>query len=140
MGWMIIGILITITAIIICGCCMLEHGGVAGISVVIAIVASIIVLWNAIDILVARTSVYERYQYQYEQYILICDEIEDCGDSNIFENEELMKKIRNYNAEIYKAKNETFMNKYTHNQRFKDLEYIEVEGLVINPTKDAGNK
>lgn len=109
-------------------------------AVIVTIIASIVVLWNAIDILDARTDVYYRYQYQYEQYVSICDEIKDCEDSNMFENEELMKKIRNYNADIYKAKNETFMNKYTHNQRFKDLEYIEVEGLVINPKEDTSNE
>lgn len=139
MGWMIIGIIIAIIAIAIC-CYFFDYEGTAASAAIVAIIASIVVFWNAIDILNARTSVYEQYQYQYEQYVLICDEIEDYDDSNIFENEELMKKIRYYNAEIYKAKNETFMNKYTHNQRYKDLEYIEIEGLAINPDENVTDK
>ncbi len=139
MGWMIIGIIIAIIAIAIC-CYFFDYSGTAASAAVVAIIASIVVFWNAINILDARTDVYYRYQYQYEQYVSICDEIKDCEDSNMFENEELMKKIRNYNADIYKAKNETFMNKYTHNQRFKDLEYIEIEGLAINPDKNVTDK
>ncbi len=139
MGWMIIGIIIAIIAIAIC-CYFFDYSGTAASAAVVAIIASIVVFWNAINILDARTDVYYRYQYQYEQYVSICDEIKDCEDSNMFENEELMKKIRNYNADMYKEKNETFINKYTHNQRFKDLEYIEIEGLAINPDKNVTDK
>lgn len=134
MGWLILGIVIFIIGIILCILFDDEVGTVVGtITIVIGLC---FIIWNGISIIEAQSGVYEEYQYQYEKYVTICDDIINCGDSNMFENEELMKEIRNYNAEIYKSKNENFMNKYTHNQRFKELEYIEVDGLVIDTNEN----
>lgn len=126
MGWLIVGIALLIIGFSIAIYEDFEDG--SGVFILPGILITVI-----LSIIIIDTSVnqYQDYQSHYETYVQISNRVEST-ETSIFDDDELMEDIKNYNDDIYEAKNEGFMTKFLHNKRLKDLDYIEIEGFIID--------
>ena len=133
MGWLIVCDFLIILGIVIISATDDEDVASFVIPImVVEIIVAIILIFTTFHFN-SNTNQYYQYQQQYEEYIELGERVKQ--SENVFDDKMLLKDIRDYNSSIYAAKNESFMTKYLHNQRYKDLDYIEIEGMKIEKDK-----
>lgn len=127
MGWLIIGILFLVLSIVLLVTEIDEEGILSGVLMGVSV---FVLIFTIIGLLCVNCGKDSDYNNMYTERATLIERVNQYENKDYLLDEELIDDINYYNSQIHAAKNEGFMTKFLHNPRYKELDYIKVDGIA----------